>query len=588
MAEQQSIIALNIGSQRISMGIFAPTKKGLILKSYGATSILADPATEAARIPQVQLAIKELAKSLKVGNQKAAYALSGQSVFVRFVKLPPLESENMGELVKFEAQQNVPFPIDEVVWDWEKLETGGIETEVVLVAIKADSLNDLNSVVAETGLGTRLVDCAPTALYNAFRYNYPDNADSILLLDVGAKTSNLIYADGKKFFTRSVAIGGANLTSAIAKEYNVSFAEAENSKLTSGLVTLGGGHAGQLDEATAALGTIIRNALTRLTAEIQRTNTLFRSQQGGRAPQKVLLAGGTANLPYFREFLQEKLNLPVETFNPLQRISVGKGVDVDALGREAHQLGEIVGLGLRSSDNAVVSIDLVPDAVQAQRDITRRKPALMTASALLLVGLAAWAGFKTKSVSDGKAHLAILEAEAITIDRPARKIDGLLSDEKKTLALIEAYAAAEKGRLSFVDTWNDISKAFVSENVWLTGIEYRTEFTLDGDGNSEPVIDESFASTSYGESPLMEEKGYVNCISITGLHLDTQTEVLDLFAKLKKSEILSFEDVSKKPKPKAIPDSRLIRVTASPESETSDYAAPFELLVPLKVPFQHK
>jgi type IV pilus assembly protein PilM len=588
MAEQQSIIALNIGSQRISMGIFAPTKKGLILKSYGATSILADPATEAARIPQVQLAIKELAKSLKVGNQKAAYALSGQSVFVRFVKLPPLESENMGELVKFEAQQNVPFPIDEVVWDWEKLETGGIETEVVLVAIKADSLNDLNSVVAETGLGTRLVDCAPTALYNAFRYNYPDNADSILLLDVGAKTSNLIYADGKKFFTRSVAIGGANLTSAIAKEYNVSFAEAENSKLTSGLVTLGGGHAGQLDEATAALGTIIRNALTRLTAEIQRTNTLFRSQQGGRAPQKVLLAGGTANLPYLREFLQEKLNLPVETFNPLQRISVGKGVDVDALGREAHQLGEIVGLGLRSSDNAVVSIDLVPDAVQAQRDITRRKPALITASALLLVGLAAWAGFKTKSVSDGKAHLAILEAEADTIDRPAREIEGLLSDEKKTLALIEAYAAAEKGRLSFVDTWNDISKAFVSENVWLTGIEYRTEFTLDGDGNSEPVIDESFASTSYGESPLMEEKGYVNCISITGLHLDTQTEVLDLFAKLKKSEVLSFEDRSKKPKPKAIPDSRLIRVTASPESETSDYAAPFELLVPLKVPFQHK
>ena len=494
----------------------------------------------------------------------------------------------MGELVKFEAQQNVPFPIDEVVWDWEKLETGGIETEVVLVAVKADSLNDLNSVVAETGLGTRLVDCAPTALYNSFRYNYPGIEESVLLLDVGAKTSNLIYADGKKFFTRSVAIGGANLTSAIAKEYNVSFSEAENSKLTSGLVTLGGGHAGQLDEATAALGTIIRNALTRLTAEIQRTNTLFRSQQGGNAPQKVLLAGGTANLPYLREFLEEKLSLPVETFNPLQRISVGKGVDVDALGREAHQLGEIVGLGLRASDNAVISIDLVPDAVQAQRDITRRKPALMTASALFLVGLAAWAGFKSKSVGDGRSHLAALEQEATTIQRPARKIDKLLKAEKETAALVEAYAAAEKGRLSFVDTWNDISKAFVSENVWLTGLEYRTGFTLEGDTGSEPVIDESFASASYGESPLMEEKGYVDCISITGLHLDTQTEVLDLFAKLKNSEFLSFVNSKSKPKPKPIPDSRLIKVTAAPNADTNDYAAPFELLVPLKAPFKHK
>jgi len=93
MADQQSIIALNIGSQRISMGVLAPTKKGLILKKYAATSILADPATEAARIPQVKLAIKELAKGLKVDKQKAAYALSGQSVFVRFVKLPPIEED---------------------------------------------------------------------------------------------------------------------------------------------------------------------------------------------------------------------------------------------------------------------------------------------------------------------------------------------------------------------------------------------------------------------------------------------------------------------------------------------------------------
>ena len=101
MADSQSIIALNIGSQRISMGVFAQTKKGLVLKSQGATSILADPATEAARIPQVQLAIKELAKSLKLAKQKTAYSLSGQSVFVRFVKLPPLEEENV----------DVPFSI---------------------------------------------------------------------------------------------------------------------------------------------------------------------------------------------------------------------------------------------------------------------------------------------------------------------------------------------------------------------------------------------------------------------------------------------------------------------------------------------
>ena len=582
MADQQSIIALNIGSQRISMGLFAQTKKGLVLKSYGATSILADPATEAARIPQVQLAIKELAKGLKVGNQKAAYALSGQSVFVRFVKLPPLEEENMDELVKFEAQQNVPFPIDEVVWDWEKLETGGIETEVVIVAIKSDSLNDLNSVVAETGLGTRLVDCAPIALYNAFRYNYQGLEESILLLDIGAKTSNLIYAEGGKFFTRSVSIGGANLTSAIAKDYNVSFAEAENSKLTTGLVTLGGGHAGQLDEATAALGTVIRNALTRLTAEIQRTNTLFRSQQGGSAPTKVLLAGGSANLPYLREFLEEKLSLPVETFNPLQRISVGKGVDVDTLGGEAHMLGEIVGLGLRAAEKSVVGIDLVPDVVQAQRDISRRKPALILASGLFLAGLAAWAGFKGKSVGDGKAFLADLEKEEINLEQPARKIEKLLKAEKESLELIKSYAAAERGRVSTIDVWNDISQHFISENVWISDLEFRTNFSLEGDGSTEAVIDASFATANYGSSSMQEGKEMADSISIKGYHLNKNIEVLEILKRLKTSDVLTFEWDGKE-----IPDSQIIKLNmASPNEETGDYAAPFELVIPLAKPIK--
>jgi len=581
MADQQSIIALNIGSQRIAMGVFSPTKSGLVLKKYGATSILADPATEAARVPQVQLAIKELAQSLKVGKQKAAYALSGQSVFVRFVKLPPLEAEDMGELVKFEAQQNVPFPIDEVVWDWEKLETEGIDNEVVLVAIKSDSLNDLNSVVAETGLGTQLVDCAPTALYNSYRFNYPESTECALLLDIGAKTSNLIYADGAKFFTRGVSVGGAVLTSSIAKEYNVSFADAENSKLTSGLVTLAG-HAGQLDEATAALGTVIRNALGRLTSEIQRTTTLFRSQQGGRAPEKILLAGGTAGLPYLKEFLEETLKLPVEVFNPLQRVSVGKGVDVDALSQEAHQLGELVGLGLRAAGKSTIKIDLVPDAVQAERDINRRKPLLIGAAALFIAGLGSWAGFKSLSVSEAERHLSQLEQEAVTLRPPATKIERLLQQEKEANELIKAYAKAEKNRLNIVDQWNSIAKHFVSEVAWITDIEPRTNFSLDAGGSSDAVIDESFSSNPYGKSSVMNEVTTADSVILRGFHLNKQNEVTNLVKTLRLSPALNFKFNGND-----IPDSSIIK-TNQAAAEEGYYAAPFELLIPLNNQIQVK
>ncbi|MFW2385667.1 MAG: Amuc_1101 family PilM-like pilus complex protein [Akkermansiaceae bacterium] len=583
MADSQSIIALNIGSQRISMGVFTQTKKGLVLKSHGATSILADPATEAARIPQVQLAIKELAKSLKLGKQKAAYSLSGQSVFVRFVKLPPLESEDVGELVRFEAQQNVPFPIDEVVWDWEALKGGGIETEVVLVAIKSDSLNDLNEVVAETGLGTLLVDSAPTSLYNALRYNYPDLAEPTLLLDVGAKTSNLIYAEGEKFFARSVPVGGAALTTAIAKDYDLSFAEAENTKLTSGLVTLGGGHAGQLDEATAALGTVVRNALTRLTAEIQRTTQLYRSQQGGSAPQRVLIAGGCANLPYLKEFIEEKLGLPVEIFNPLQRISVGKGVDVEALGQEAHLMGELVGLGLSASHKAAVKIDLVPDVVQSERDINRRKPTLIAAAAILLAGLATWPLFNVLTASKAKAFVKESNEEYAEIEMPAQNLRKILKSEKDSQALLASYGAAEDQRLSILNLWSDISTQFVSDVVWLTDLEPVSNYNPVKEKGNVSIINAGFAESSYGKEIYQpKENTEANALILRGFWRSELKDVYTLIGKLKDSKHLSFEFNGK-----PLTDDQIVKtIESAPEGDNK--AAPFELIIPLKTPISLK
>ena len=138
MADTQSSIALNIGSQRVSMAIFEPSKSGgLILKAYDSETLLADPATEASRPAQIGFAIGQLAQRLKAGRSKVRYAISGQSVFTRFVKLPPLDDDNIEQLVTFEAQQHVPFPLDEVVWDYEILESAG-EKEVVIVAIKGE------------------------------------------------------------------------------------------------------------------------------------------------------------------------------------------------------------------------------------------------------------------------------------------------------------------------------------------------------------------------------------------------------------------------------------------------------------------
>ena len=489
------------------MAVFDPAKDGgLILKSYGSTSILADPAQEMVRLSQITLAVKELATGLKTLKEKVRYSMSGQSVFTRFVKLPPLNEDNIDELVKFEAQQHVPFPIDEVVWDWQLLDSSGPEKEVALVAIKGEALTEINETVSEAGLGTKEVDAAPMALYNAFRYNYPDVQESVLLMDIGAKATNLVYIEGNRLFTRSIAVGAASITTAIAKEYNVSFAEAETQKVTNGVVSLGGSHTDQLDEASAQLATVIRNALNRLPAEVARTNNYYRSQHEGNAPTKIYLAGGGANLPYLPEFLEEKLRIPIELFNPLKKVSVSKAIDVEQLGMEAHMLGELVGLALRGIGEAPINIDLVPDVVASERATAQRKPFLMAAAVILLAGLGVWAMHKSSLAATAWTKRTEMEAEKQKLQNPANKIDVLTKNQARLKEVGDSYADAQEMRTKWVEVLNKVKDYFNDQDVWITDFEPVGLYQVGVFSSAKPRIKENFPSVTYGTSVLEQFK----------------------------------------------------------------------------------
>lgn len=507
MADAESTVALSIGSQRISMAVFDPAKSGgLILKSYGSQSILADPSQEMMRLPQITLAVKELATALKVQKEKVRYSMSGQSVFTRFMKLPALQEDNIEELVKFEAQQHVPFPIEEVIWDWAMLDSTGPEKEVALVAIKRDALTEINATVAEAGIGTREVDAAPMALYNAFRYNYPEEDAPILLMDVGAKATNLVYIEGTRLFTRSIAVGAASVTTAIAKEYNISFAEAESQKITNGVVSLGGRHTNQLDEATAQLATVIRNSLNRLPAEVARTNSYYRSQQEGNMPTKVFLAGGGADLPYLPDFLEEKLRVPIELFNPLQRISIGKAIDVERLGKEAHMVGELVGLALRGVDQTPIRIDLVPDVVASQRATAERKPFLIAAAVIVMAGFAAWAMNKSVLAAEAEGMAEKLGATKIELAEPGGKIDQQSGRQSDLQDLADAYAGQQESRVKWIKVLGKVKDYFNDQDVWITDFEAMGLYKAGDDKSGEARAGQNFAKAPYGTSVLQDLK----------------------------------------------------------------------------------
>ena len=620
MADAESTVALSIGSQRISMAVFDPAKSGgLILKSYGSQSILADPSQEMMRLPQITLAVKELATALKVQKEKVRYSMSGQSVFTRFMKLPALQEDNIEELVKFEAQQHVPFPIEEVIWDWAMLDSTGPEKEVALVAIKRDALTEINATVAEAGIGTREVDAAPMALYNAFRYNYPEEDAPILLMDVGAKATNLVYIEGTRLFTRSIAVGAASVTTAIAKEYNISFAEAESQKITNGVVSLGGRHTNQLDEATAQLATVIRNSLNRLPAEVARTNSYYRSQQEGNMPTKVFLAGGGADLPYLPDFLEEKLRVPIELFNPLQRISIGKAIDVERLGKEAHMVGELVGLALRGVDQTPIRIDLVPDVVASQRATAERKPFLIAAAVIVMAGFAAWAMNKSVLAAEAEGEAEKLGAKKIELAEPGGKIDQQSGRQSDLQDLADAYAGQQESRVKWIKVLGKVKDYFNDQDVWITDFEAMGLYKAGDDKSGEARAGQNFAKAPYGTSVLQDLKDSgapapstrgsrrkkepailkppqesINVIRLTGFWKGEEpTAVSKIVGKIrddqgKEDAVFVLKKNPADPNSKNLADEEILPLLNSSITDKNKLAEQFVMILPLKNPISIK
>jgi type IV pilus assembly protein PilM len=617
-ADSQSTVALNIGSQRIGMAVFEPSKGGgLVLKAYDTTSILADPATEMSRIPQVQIAVSELVDRLKIGKGKVRYAISGQAVFTRFVKLPPLEDDNIEQIVTFEAQQHVPFPINEVVWDYQLLESQG-EKEVVLVAIKGDALDEINDAVNQAGVGTAEVDVAPMALYNALRNSVDDLTEPTLLIDIGAKTTNLLYVEGARFFTRSIAVGGVSLTTAISKEYSIPFAEGEAQKVSNGLVALGGGHTEQLDESTAALAMTLRNALSRLPAEIARTTNYYRSQHGGSAPRKILLAGGGANLPYVKEFFEEKLRLPVEFFNPLAGVTVGKGVDVEQLQREAHTMGELVGLGLRGVGKANINIDLVPASVEAERASERRKPFWIGAAAALVVGAGLFGFFKNSAATKAED----MAEEMLGIENSLRRYEGPLKQlnkkQDKLRSVANGYATSEERHRYWIELLDELKEGMASDMVWIVSFDPLVNYDPFSDKRAEsgaPVVREDFSKTPFGQSGLMnirppkpaEPQGRrgrrnqpppapktpeINALKLTGLwrqgNPDGSKVVNQVLDRLRAEPgYFRFTVKDGQGKEQKLSDEQLI-IFNQTTSEKGEFALPFQVVLPLARPVPFK
>jgi len=313
-----------------------------------------------------------------------------------------------------------------------------------------------------------VIGVANMALYNAFRYNYSDVTDSSLVVDIGARTTNLLFIEPGKIFSRSVPIGGSSVTAALAKEFNEPFAAAETRKRESGFVSLGGAYADPSDADVARMSKIIRSTMTRLHAEIMRSISHYRTQQQGKAPARIYLCGGSSGMPYMREFFQEKLQVPIEFFNPVRNVAIANEADARAIAGSAHLLGELVGLALRAVASCPMELNLRPASVVRDHEIQRRRPFLIGAAACVIAALLGWSVFYLHAAGVFRTVKQQVDAKVGTLRGFQTRIDGIRKDATSLDGVASPLLNAVNARSFWPQLLEDLNARLPKDNIWIT------------------------------------------------------------------------------------------------------------------------
>src|SRR5450432_1814019 len=454
MLNLKSFLTVDFGAGSLKLAEFEVNESGgLRLKTFAIKSLGAEGAAEATREATILKALQETLVEKNIKAKIVNVCAPGFHVFSKFVKLPPVDANKVTQIIQYEAQQNVPFPLAEVVWDYQILGSApGGELEVLLVAIKSDVVEGLFRVAAKAKLKLNLCDASPAALCNAFRYNYGDLEDCTMLLDIGAKTSNLLFFEKGKVFSRSINLGANAITQDFATEAKLKFDDAEKIKIAEGFVSLGGAYEEPENPNQAAISKIARQFMTKLHIQVNQTIQFYRGQQGGAAPQRLYLAGGASIMPYTAQFFAEKLNLPVEYFNPLRNAQIDPSVNLEELARVAHSLGEVVGLGLRNLANCPVEMNLMPESTLRWQAFNGRKPYFIaTVFSMVLVAFAV--GYLYEKLAQSK------ETEIQSLDPQVSQITAKSENFNKVYTKLKAAKIQRDQLTAWMEQryyWGDI------------------------------------------------------------------------------------------------------------------------------------
>ncbi|HVU24841.1 MAG TPA: pilus assembly protein PilM [Opitutus sp.] len=457
------VSVVDVGASRVAGGVFSTGASGLlVLQQFALAGHDADPAREARWDEDTAKALADAAGHLK-GAGAATLGVPGHLALTKFVKTPAVEPAKRGRIIEFEASQNIPYPLEEIVWDHAVVAQDGVDMEVMLAAAKNDAMEALCGAAEAAGLPAARATPSCLALAHGFRFNHPEIDGSVLLVDIGARSTHLLFLETKRLFVRTLALAGNAVTAAIADELRLEFGAAEALK-----VQVLAGRTALLGDSPSriAVQRAVDGFCTRLQAEINRSMVNYLRQTSGTAPAAIYLTGGGSLLPDLPVVLRDKLKASVERYDPLRRVQVAPA----AAGATAvpAQLAALVGLASRAARKPDWDANLLPATRGEALAFRRREPILLAAAACVALALLAPIWRYQRAAARARATMAAIETQL----RPVRLLQNRNADNLAKLETAKQRVAALEGLAESKSNWvnflGDLQQRLAAvQDVWL-------------------------------------------------------------------------------------------------------------------------
>lgn len=528
MTKIREAIGLDIGSHAIKLVHVRKKADSVEILNY---RIIKNPKKDTTKTSVCEAIIPFL-KQAK-GNISIIASIEGHQVFTRVFKLPAVGKSKLAKIVGYEAQQQVPFPITEVAWAYQCVrKVSAEEADVVLVAVKKDVVSGFLNSYKQLGVSIEDVVAPIIGLFNLLEYQLEEQNQATLILDMGAKTTNIVVLEKQNLWFRTVPLGGDVITQAIGQEFNLNQIEAVAFKEDKGYISIETSE--PLDSTNKKISSCIVRSINRLTGEISRSMEVYTSSFNSLGIRRVIVTGGTSFLKNLDKFLAKKFRADVLKLDVLKGFDISPTIEKEKINKDARLLGVSLGLALQGLGLGRFGLSLLPKDVARKQQLRKKRGYMISAVSLLMFLGFSFAGYNAQISNMYRANIQELIAENKAVDFNKKELSAATQQLNKVKRELDIISGVVNARVLWIDILLDLEE-IIPKDVWLTGIKPAKE---------EEIVSGTISSRAYskaGKDLGQVEAEYIYAKNYIDLELHGKTAGLY-------QQIVAFRDALDKSK----------------------------------------